>query len=69
MKVIKVESLHQVILYTVVLRTGSTVFITNYICLVMINWTVSSENCEKVIFRYYVIGHFRKIFKSLPLIF
>ena len=69
MKVIKVESLHQVILYTVVLRTGSTVLITNYICLVMINWTVSSENCEKVIFRYYVIGHFRKIFKSLPLIF
>ena len=69
MKVIKVESLHQVILYTVVLRTGSTVFITNYICLVMINWTVSSENCKKVIFRYYVIGHFRKLFKSLPLIF
>ena len=69
MKVIKVESLHQVILYTVVLRTGSTVFFTNYICLVMINWTVSSKNCEKIIFRYYVIGHFRKIFKSLPLIF
>ena len=51
MKVIKVESLHQVILYTVVLRTGSTVFITNYICLVMINWTVSSENCDKGYFQ------------------
>ena len=48
MKVIKVESLHQVILYTVVLRTGSTVFITNYICLVMINWTVPLKTVKRL---------------------
>ena len=45
-------------------RTQIPPFFDNdpYICSVMINWTVSSENCEKVILGYCMIGHFRKIF-------
>ena len=70
LKVIKAGSLDQVIFkYSGLKDRFGRSYHRLYICSVMINWTVSSENCEKVIFRYYVIGHFRKIFKSLPLIF
>ena len=50
LKVVKVVSLDQVILNTVVLRAGLAQMITDYICTVMINWTVSSENCDKGFF-------------------
>ena len=51
LKVVKVVSLDQVILNTVVLRTGLAVFIRLFICSVMINWTVASENCDKGYFK------------------
>ena len=64
LKVVKVVSLEQVILNTVVLRAGLAQMITDYICTVMINWTVSSENCDKgFFFRYY---HFAKYLRVCP---
>ena len=36
--------------------------ITNYICLVMINWTVASENCDK---GYFQVLRYRKFSQNI----
>ena len=62
LKVVKVVSLDQVILNTVVLRTGSAVFIKLYICSVVINWTVASEHCDK---GYFKVLRYRTVLQNI----
>ena len=62
LKLVKVVSLDQVILNTVVLRGGSAVMIIKlYMCSVMINWTVASEDCDKGFFRYYIFTKYLRV--------
>ena len=60
LKVIKVASLDQVIFkYSGLKDRFGRIYHRLYICSVMINWTASSENCDKVIYK---VLHYRTFF-------
>ena len=59
LKVIKVASLDQVIFKYSGLKAR---FGCIYVCSVMINWTVSSENCDKVIYK---VLHYRTFLQNI----
>ena len=63
LKVIKVASLDQVIFkYSGLQDRFGRIYRGLYICSVMINWTVSSENCDKVIYK---VLHYRTFLQNI----
>ena len=63
LKVIKVASLDQVIFkYSGLKDRFGRIYHRLYICSVMINWTVSSDNCDKVIYK---VLHYRTFLQNI----